>query len=62
MFPEYPDVLDVDDLCKALGIGKNTCYKLLKSGSIKSMRIGNVHKIPKVWLIEYIINNVQVSA
>lgn len=54
LFGKYNDILSVTDLCKALGIGKNTAYSLLKSGQIKSIRIGKVHKIPKVCLVQYI--------
>ena len=54
MFNNYPDVLSVEEVCTALNIGKNTAYQLIKSGDLKSIRIGKVHKIPKVWLIEYV--------
>ncbi len=56
MFNEYSDILNIDDLCKALNIGKNTAYKMLNNGKIKSIRIVKVHKIPKINLIEYIKN------
>lgn len=62
MFEEYKDVLNVNDLCHALGIGKNTCYKLLNSGDIKSKRIGNLHKIPKVYLVEYVMSNTEAKS
>ena len=54
MFEDFRDILSVDDLCQALNIGRNTAYKLLNSGDIKSLKIGKVHKIPKIWLIEYV--------
>jgi len=54
MFENFRDVLSVDDLCQALNIGKNTAYKLLNSGDIKSLKIGKIHKILKIWLIEYV--------
>ncbi len=56
LFNEYNDILNIDDLCKALNIGKNTAYRMLNDGTIKSIRIGKVHKIPKINLIEYIKN------
>jgi len=55
IFKDYPDVLNIDQLCSALGIGKNTAYQLIKNGDLKSIRIGKVHKIPKIWLIEYVL-------
>lgn len=62
MFDNYNDVLNVRDVCEALGIGKNSCYELLKSGAIKSIRIGNIHKIPKVYLIEYVMSRANSAA
>ena len=55
MLNKYPDVLNVKQLCEVLGIGKNTAYKLLKSGEIKSVKIGHVYKIPKKYVKEYIM-------
>jgi excisionase family DNA binding protein len=54
MLNNFPDVMSVADLCSVLNIGRNTAYRLLKSGDIKSVRIGNVHKIPKARVIEYL--------
>lgn len=53
MFDEFPDILSVSDIQQALGIGRNTAYKLLKEKQIKSIRIGNKYKIPKSCLIAY---------
>ena len=54
MFNHYHDVLSVKELCEALSIGRNTAYALLRSGEIKSIRIGRKIKIPKIYLIEYL--------
>lgn len=56
MFESYKDILTVDDVCSALSIGKNTLYKLLKSGIIKSIKIGRKYFIPKLFLIDFINN------
>lgn len=53
MFDEFPDIMTVSDIQQALGIGRNTAYKLLKSKQIKSIRIGNKYKIPKSCLVTY---------
>ena len=58
MLNKYSDILTVEELCKVLRIGKNTAYKLLKSGEIKSVKIGNVYKIPKRYLKEYIFKTI----
>ncbi len=54
MFNSYPDVLSVKQLCEILDIGKNTAYRLLQSGEIKSIKIGKVYKIPKKEVRRYI--------
>ena len=40
MFNSYPDILSVKQLCEILGIGKNTAYRLLQGGEIKSIKLG----------------------
>lgn len=54
MFENYDDVVDVNDLCKMLKIGKNKAYELLNAGNIKSIRIGKSYKIPKRYVIDFI--------
>lgn len=54
MFNNYPDVLTVDEAAKALGISRNSVYKLVKSLTIGSIRVGKKILIPKMCLIDYI--------
>ena len=55
MFEDYPDVVDVDGLCKMLGgISRKLAYRLLINQEIKSVRIGRSYKIPKICVIEYL--------
>jgi len=54
MFRNYPDVVNVAQFQKMLGIGKNTAYNLLKNNAIHSIKIGRVHKIPKKNIIKYL--------
>jgi len=54
MFDNYPDVVAVKELCHMWQIGKNTAYYLLKNHKIKSIKIGKVHKIPKIYVIKYL--------
>ena len=58
MLKNYKEILSVEDLCEILSIGKNTAYRLLKSGEIKAIRIGKVYKIPKEYLINYLKKSV----
>ena len=55
MFEMFPDILTVDQLCEAFQIGKNTAYELLNSGQIKAIKMGNIWKISKRSLIDYVI-------
>jgi len=54
MFNEFPDVLTMDDMQKALGIGRTMAYRLINNGRIKHMRIGKAIKVPKQFLVDYI--------
>ena len=47
MFAEYPDLLSVADMEKALGTGHAKAYELIGNGRLRHMRIGRVIKIPR---------------
>ena len=55
MYGEIGEILTIEELMELLYIGKNTAYKLLKSGEIKAFRIGKVWKIPRESVNEYIM-------
>ena len=46
-FDDLPLTLRVEELMPLLGIGRNTAYELVRSGQIKSIRIGKQIRIPK---------------
>ena len=48
------DVLRPKDLQSILHVGRNTVYRLLEDGSIKSIRIGNKYLVPKLFLLDFI--------
>ena len=54
IFSKYPDVVSIKELTVMLNIGKNTAYELLKSGELKSIKIGKQYRIPKQFVIEYL--------
>lgn len=54
MFKEFPDILTVDQVAKALGIGKKAAYALVNDHIIGSIRIGRTIKVPKFSLEEFI--------
>lgn len=58
MLRDYPDVLNVYQMCKALGgISTKTGYKLIKEKKIDSIKVGREYKIAKINLIDFITNN-----
>ncbi len=56
MFKNEPDVLTVQDVTRLLKIGKNSVYALLKEGKISSIKQGKKIIVPKVCLVEYLID------
>ena len=61
MFVNYPDVLNVSDIQKILGIGRKQAYELVHSGNFHVINIGKRIKVSKKVLINWIegesINN-----
>lgn len=53
----YCNMINVDDLCDMLNIGRNTAYRLLNEKKIKAFRIGRTWKISKQSVIDYIYNS-----
>ena len=51
---ECPVTLRVEDLMSLLGIGRNTAYKLVKSGEIRSIKIGRQIRIPRQYFVEFL--------
>lgn len=55
LFLNYPDVVTVEQMCEMLGgISTKTAYKLLQAGRINHFRIGRTYKIPKLSVIVYL--------
>ena len=54
-------LISVEDLCSILKIGKNSAYKLIKSGKIQCFRIGRIWKIPKDSIDKYIDEKINVK-
>ena len=51
---DYPDVLNVSDIQKILGIGRNKAYELVSSDSFHTVCIGTLIKIPKASFIAWL--------
>lgn len=52
-----PLVLTVPEMAEILHIGRNAAYDLVKSGAIRSLRIGRNIRIPQAALLEYLDNS-----
>ena len=55
---EYPDILTVEEMSRALGVSTKTGYKLLRENKIDSIKVGRSYRIPKAHLIAYIYTSV----
>ena len=42
-----PLVLKVEDLMPVLCIGRNTAYELVRSGKIRSFKVGRYYRVPR---------------
>lgn len=51
---DLPLILTVSDISEILGIGKNTAYDLVRSGTIKSVRAGRQIRITKSALLDFL--------
>lgn len=56
-FDDLPLTLKVEDLMPILGIGRNTAYELVRSGQIKSIRVGRNIRIPKAEILSFLNRN-----
>ena len=54
VFKEYPDILDVKQVSTLLGVSTKTVYRLLRDGTLDSLKIGREFKIPKVNVMRYV--------
>ena len=54
VFSEYPDILDVKQVSALLGVSTKTVYRLLRDGSLDSLKIGREFRVPKVNVMKYV--------
>ena len=58
MFTTYPDVVNIFQLKEMHVIGINLAYKLVRSKTIPSLKLGREYKIPKGNIIYYLTKQV----
>ena len=49
-----PTTFTVDELSSILRIGRNTAYELVRSGAIRSIKIGRQIRIPRQAVYDYL--------
>lgn len=54
MLKDYPDILDIQQMCEILGISTKTGYKLLQGKKIACLKVGRAYRIPKVHILSYL--------
>ena len=53
-YEDLPLTMRVEDLMPVLRIGRNAAYELVRSGKIRSVRIGRSIRIPREAVIDYL--------
>lgn len=59
IFKDYPDILDVKDLCNMFGFSKWKIYDMINKGIIKKIPGCTKIKVAKVTVINYVLQNTQ---
>ncbi len=54
-FEKLPLTLRVKDLVPLLQVSHNTAYALVRSGQIRSIRVGQCYQIDREAVVEYIL-------
>lgn len=54
MFEDKPDVLSVTDVAELLSIGRGLVYKSIRTGELRSRKVGRKNLITKTSLIEFL--------
>lgn len=52
----------IPDACRRLGIGRSSLYELIKSGEIRTIKIGSRALVPEAELQKVIDSRMQVAA
>lgn len=56
-FENLPLTLHVKDLIPLLSVSHNTAYALVRSGEIRSIRVGRCYLIPRDAVAEYLLKS-----
>ena len=53
-FADLPLVLSISQVAQVLNLGRDTTYGLVRSGHIRSVRVGRQYRVPKTAVAEYL--------
>lgn len=53
-FADLPLVLSISQVAQILNLGRDTTYGLVRSGHIRSIRVGHQYRVPKAAVMEYL--------
>lgn len=60
---EFPDILTVEEMSRALGVSTKTGYKLIRENKIECIKVGRSYRIPKAHLLAFIrVSPISLSA
>ena len=59
MFENLPEIMTRIDVAKALGVGRDKSYEILKSGEMEVLKFGEVTRVRKEDFIEYVNEHTQ---
>ncbi len=55
MFDQYGEILTIDEVCDILLVGRGRVYAMLREKELPGFRVGEVWKIPKKGVEEFIL-------
>ena len=61
MFKNIDEILNIEQFCELLDIGKSTGYNLLKRGKVRAFKIGKKWKIPVQSVEEFVLDRVKTA-
>lgn len=56
IFADYPDIVNVAQLQKMLGISRHLAYQYLNDGTIQGVIISHSYRVPKVNVVDFVLN------
>ena len=61
MLKDYPDVLNIEQMCEILSVSTKTGYKIIKEGGICCLKVGRAYRIPIAHLLSYLCIGLHTS-